>query len=150
MINIKNVKRFCCEDISNIENYEKAINSSEIWDCHHRMELIATGAVVDSSKQDLVDWNIYYDRPADELIFLTHKDHTKLHKKGKCVSEETMRKLSEANKGKKKPPRSEEHRRKMSEALKGRTVWNKGLKLSEEHKRKISEAVKGTHKGGLK
>ena len=27
------VKDFCCEDISLIENYDKAINSNEIWDC---------------------------------------------------------------------------------------------------------------------
>ncbi len=48
-------------------------------------------------------------------------------------SEESKRKISESNRGKR---RSEETRRKMSKA-------NKGKHLSEEHKRKISEAHKG-------
>lgn len=38
---------------------------------------------------------------------------------------------------------SKEHIRKISESLKGRVVWNKGKKLSKEHIRKISEAQKG-------
>ena len=54
----------------------------------------------------------------------------------KIVSEETKRKISEANKGR---IVSEETRRKMSEAQKG----HKGIKHSEETKRKISESSKG-------
>jgi len=38
---------------------------------------------------------------------------------------------------------SEETRRKMSEANKGKTAWNKGKHRSEETRRKISEALKG-------
>ena len=30
-------KDYCCEDISNIENYYVALNSSEEYDCHHRL-----------------------------------------------------------------------------------------------------------------
>jgi hypothetical protein len=52
---------------------------------------------------------------------------------GKTLSEEAKRKLSEVNKGK---TLSEEHKRKLSEVNKGKT-------LSEEHKRKLSEASKG-------
>ena len=63
-------------------------------------------------------------------------------------SEETRKKLSEANKGKYKgekhpmygKPRSEETKKKMSEA-------HKGKHHSEESKKKISEAHKGKHKG---
>lgn len=146
MISVKNVKKFCCEDISNIENYEEAVNSPEMWECHHRMELIATGAVVDSSRQDLKDWNIYYNRPANELIFLTRAEHQRLHLKGRTPwnkglkpSEETRRKLSEALKGR---TLSDEWKRKLSEANKGKT-------LSEEHKRKLSEAKKGKKRGPL-
>ena len=60
--------------------------------------------------------------------------------KGKIVSEETRRKLSEAQKGK---PHSEETKRKMSETKKGESNHFFGKKHSEETKRKISEAGKG-------
>lgn len=77
------------------------------------------------------------------------------------ISEETMKKLSEANKGKRfseetrkkislarlgKPSGnkgnkySEETKLKISIANKGRSSWSKGKKLSEEHKRKIGMA----------
>lgn len=58
-------------------------------------------------------------------------------------SEETRRKISEANKGKKRKPLSDEHRRKISEANKGEKNHNFGKPLSAEHRRKISEAKKG-------
>ena len=45
--------------------------------------------------------------------------------KGKTLSVEHRRKISEAQKGKKGHPHSAETRRKMSEALKGRTPWNR-------------------------
>lgn len=155
MINEKCAKKFCCKDISNIENYDKAIAAPEMWDCHHRMETHRRNGkerITRLSKQDLIDWSIYYDRPADELIFLTHKEHTKLHHKGKkCkpFSEEHKRKISEANKG---HTTSDETKRKLSEAMKGRTFsdeWKKkisetkkGKKHSNETKRKLSEAKK--------
>jgi hypothetical protein len=53
--------------------------------------------------------------------------------KGHTVSKETRKKISEASKGK---THSEEHKRKLSEVNKGHTV-------SEETKRKLSEAHKG-------
>lgn len=53
----KEVHKFCCEDISKIENYEKAIvDVTQTWHCHHRLECVETGAVVNSTKQDLIDW----------------------------------------------------------------------------------------------
>ena len=55
------------------------------------------------------------------------------HMYGKHLTEETKRKIGEAQKGK---TLSEETKRKISEAKKGKT-------LSEETKRKISEAKKG-------
>ncbi|RKU20998.1 hypothetical protein C6499_22525 [Candidatus Poribacteria bacterium] len=57
----------------------------------------------------------------------------KNHFYGKTLSEEHRRKISQANKGRK---HSEESLRKMSEAQKGRT-------LSAEHRRKISQALTG-------
>ena len=59
---------------------------------------------------------------------------------GYTLSEETRKKLSEWNKGKKL---SEETKQKISEWKKGKTTWNKGKKLSEETKKKMSEAQKG-------
>jgi hypothetical protein len=71
--------------------------------------------------------------------------------KGHTVSEETKKKISEASKGR---THSEEHKRKLSEAHKGNTLSeehkrklseaHKGNTLSEEHKRKLSEVRKGT------
>ena len=58
---------------------------------------------------------------------------------GKTLSEETRRKMSEANKGK---TLSEETRWKMSEARKGNTIML-GKTHSEETRRKMSEAQKG-------
>jgi hypothetical protein len=58
-------------------------------------------------------------------------------------SEETKRKLSEYNTGKKL---TEETKLKISLGHKGQKAWNKGMKMpprSEEHRRKLSEAVKG-------
>ena len=40
---------------------------------------------------------------------------------------------------------SEEHKRKISEALKGKPSWKKGKHISEETKRKLSEFWKGRH-----
>lgn len=64
--------------------------------------------------------------------------------KGKIVSDETRKKLSEANKGEKNGFYGKKHtdksKNKMSKATKGR---GKGVPKSEEHKRKISEGNKG-------
>lgn len=48
-----------------IENYDKAIaDTTQTWDCHHRLELMTTGGVVDATKQDLIDWeSIMIDPP---------------------------------------------------------------------------------------
>ena len=135
MIYEDNVKKYCCEDISRIENYEEAVGSPESWHCHHRLETHNSDGerrLVDITGRELKALGMYYDRPADELIFLTRKDHLGLHMKDKSKGEEHKRKISEAKKGRKRSPFSEEWRRKISETSKGR-------KHSEETKRKISE-----------
>ena len=60
-------------------------------------------------------------------------EHTRLHMKGKTVTNETRRKMSEAKKGK---TNSAEHRRKISESM-------KGIVRSEDTRKKMSEAKKG-------
>lgn len=156
MICEKNVKYFCCEDISLIENYEEAVNSPEVYDCHHRKEIV-DGVV--TSVKELYEQDLYFHRPASELIFLKHSEHQRLHMlnmteetrrkhseamKGKTHSEEAKQRISEANKGK---PKSDEYRRKLSEAMKGNSnTKGKHWELSKETKRKMSEAQKGkTH-----
>ena len=65
------------------------------------------------------------------------QSEAKKGKKGKTLSEETRRKMSEARKGR---TFSEETRRKISEAKKGKSSPMKGKKRSDETKQKMSEA----------
>ena len=81
MINIKQAKRFCKEDISKIKNYDKAIaDTTQVWDCHHMTE-----TWWNCSKKDLIENECYYHRKACELVFLTPLEHNSLHKKGKTT-----------------------------------------------------------------
>ena len=80
MINEYNAKRFCSEDISLIENYQAAISDEErTWDVHHRRECDENGRTLFTKKQ-LIEMNLYYNRPASELIFVTRSMHWKLHR----------------------------------------------------------------------
>lgn len=141
MIYEKNVRRFCNGDISQIENYDKAVTDMEqTWDCHHRLEIGKNGERI--SREQLKGHGLYYNRPSSELIFLTKSEHRRLHTKGlnhpfygKHISEETRRKMSIAKKGK---HRSEEACRKISEGKTGK----KRKPFSEEHRRKLSEKSK--------
>ena len=148
MINVY-AKKFCNEDLSLIENYDKAIaDKDKTWHCHHRKEIT-------TSKKQLLELGEYYNRPASELIFLTQKEHMALHKQGnkymlgKHLSEEAKRKISLAHKDNKYrlgKRHSDETKQKLSEAMKGKTPWNKDKKckvLTEETKQKISEANTG-------
>lgn len=143
---IKRLKRFC-KNYTEIENYDKAIaDTIQTWDCHHRLELIETGGVVDALAQDLIDWGIYYNRPADELIFLTHAEHMSLHNKNKKVSEETKKRMSESAKKRdfgylkviKRAPVSEETKAKLSAAHKGKKM----PPISEETREKMKASRK--------
>ena len=134
MICEKTIKKFCKDDISLIENYDKAVaDKTQVWHCHHRRETIF-------SKSDLIEIGEYYNRPACELIFLTPNEHHRLHNLGKHHSEESRKKLSQKKKGENNPMFGKHHsaetRKKMSEA-------NKGKHISEETCKKMSEAHKG-------
>ena len=77
MICKNRVKKFCSEDISLIENYQEAINdTTQTWHCHHRLEI-----ELNKSGNELINMNLYYNRPASELIFLRKSDHMSLHQK---------------------------------------------------------------------
>lgn len=143
---------FCVEDITNIENYEKALNSEEKYACHHRLETHTSDGErrkVDISKEELIALGMYYHRPANELIYLTNKEHMSLHHKGKQISEEIRKKMSETRKGvcpsNKGVPLSDEQKKELSEKLKGRLSPFKGKHLSEEQKRHLSEINSGSN-----
>ena len=119
MININNAQEYCKEDISLIENYKQALeDTTQTWHCHHRLE-----TDLNVPQQYLIDNDLYINRPASELIFLTKSEHSKLHKIGKNHSKET--------------------RKKMSKSKKGHQGWNEGKKHSKETRKKMSEAHKG-------
>ena len=132
-----------CKDYQNIENYEAAKKDNFIgWECHHRLETHNSDGerrLVNISMGELKALDMYWNRPAEELIFLTTSEHNTLHHKGKLISEEHKKKVSEASKGNKRAlgyHHSEETRKKISEARKGKH-------RSDETKKKIAEASKG-------
>ena len=144
MISTRTAKAYCRDDISLIENYDKAIaDKTQVWDCHHRRETIY-------SRSGLIEIGEYYTRPACELIFLTPLEHHRLHNLGTHHSAEARKKISESKIGK---HRSEETRKKISESKIGThhsagtrkkiSEAKRGKHLSSEHRKKLSEARKG-------
>ena len=96
MIDAYKAKKYCKEELSKIENYDKAIaDATNTWDLHHRTEIWWN-----CTAQDLIDNECYYNRKACELIFLTHAEHTRLH--NMHMSESRRRKMSDSMKGKNK------------------------------------------------
>lgn len=142
MISI-NCYSYCRDDISKIKNYDLAIaDEDHVWDCHHVNELTFTA-------NELIKMNMYYQRPADELVFLSKSEHKRLHCTVCAGHAEMYKKISEANKGKMPwntgKHHSEETRAKISEAGIGRIVSEETrAKISAIHKGKTSGA-KGKH-----
>lgn len=143
MICEKTIRKYCCEDISLIENYNEAINDpNETWDCHHRLE-----TDLGLSQQELIDTNRYYNVEAKYLIFLTHSEHIILHNKIRGpLLDETKTKISNSHKGKsswnkgKTGVYSEDTLIKMRKPKSEETKAKMRKPKSEETKRKISEA----------
>ena len=98
---------YCCEDISLIENYEAALadTSETEWVCHHKLRI-----ELNKTKEELIEMGLYLNRPACELCLMTLAEHTSLHNSyrigeknplyGTQRSQETRKKISEAEKGK--------------------------------------------------
>lgn len=159
MIGYSKVYRYCKEDISLIENYDKALADPEVmWECHHRDEVkvLPSGIVVRRTKAELLENGRYWHCPANELIFLHPSEHRSLHltgskrssivqywidyrnglkKRNTCYTQspEWVEKRRAAMLGKTHTV-SEEARKRMSDA-------HKGKKLSLEHRKKLSEAA---------
>ena len=99
MIREDNVKQYCNEDVSLIENYEQAKNDTVMWVCHHRLETHNSDGerrLYDITKKELIALGMYYKRPASELIFLTISEHRSIHKtnKGHTYTQEQKDRLS--------------------------------------------------------
>ena len=79
-LNKKTYQAFCIEnEWELIENYELAkADNFKGWDCHHRLELHTDGSLR-FTRESLKKLDLYLNRPAQELIFLKHDEHTKLH-----------------------------------------------------------------------
>lgn len=111
MICEETAKKYCCEDLSLIENYELAVNdTTQTWECHHILG-------EQYSKKYLKENGLYENRPASEFRFMTQAEHTSLHKKGVPLSEEHKKAIGEATRGIPKGPLSDVHKKALSEAL---------------------------------
>lgn len=102
-------KNCFCSNPKAIENYGFAISDEKhMWECHHRLETHFSDGTkrprnAQLSTKELIALGMYYNRPAEELIFLTKSEHRKLHAKNIGI------------------PKTEEHKRKISATLKSRT-----------------------------
>jgi len=69
-------KMYCSEDPSLIENYDKAIaDKKQTWVIHHKLE-----TELNVTQRWLKHENLYLNRPASELIYLTPQEHARMHK----------------------------------------------------------------------
>ena len=91
----------------------------------HKFEVVE---ICDEDKLNILErkWQDYYDVLNGGLNCIL----TETNEKPKVMSEETKKKISEANKGDKN-------------YMYGRKAWNNGLKHSEETRRKMSESQTG-------
>ena len=86
MISKSNIKSIC-RHRELVENYDKAVSDdTQMWDLHHRLEThFSDGSERPKyaflSKAELIALDMYWNRPPEELIFLSKSDHYSLHGK---------------------------------------------------------------------
>ena len=117
-----------------LETYDP-IENAHLYHAHHE------NRIRDDNRLKNLEWELIPEHMREHARNVSEETRRKLSEanKGKVLSEETRRKLSEAHKGKLV---SEETRRKRSEANKG-NQWNVGKVRSEETKKKMGESKKG-------
>lgn len=139
---ISKCEHYCCEDVSLIENYDRAIKDKNIiWHCHHRLETHyedGTRRVErDLLAEDLIKVNKYYNVPAKELIYLLPSEHHHLHceKHSERLTEKSRKIMSKKAKNR-YVPRTKEWNENIAKG-------HLGKKLSDAHK----EALRKNHVG---
>ena len=122
-----------------IENYEKAVNSDEMYICHHRKEIDKDGRNAFSA-DELIDLGEYFHRPPEELIFLTKSEHKALHQaannKDRNVSEEHKRELAKARQKRYREKHREELNQKTKERYATDPVYRKKRQSQNREKAK--------------
>lgn len=126
--NFRMARRYCKDPIEKIPGYENAVNSDELYVCHHVLELNLDGERVHTA-DELMRMDMYYNRPYFELVFLSNSEHASLHNKGK-------------NNFALRIKDTDSHHRNISKALKGHRGWNTGRHWSVESRQKMSIAQK--------
>lgn len=130
MINTRFPKQYCRDDISKIENYREAVNSEVMYDCHHRLELTIENEFA-HTKDELIRFGMYYNRPYFELIFLPSQEHISLHSRSmpEGFRKKQGEKVTGEGNGMFGKKHSQESREKMSMKHLGKAPGNKGKKL---------------------
>lgn len=111
MINLVSTRKYC-KDHTKIEKYEEAINSSEMWECHHKLENVFTVAELKRA-----GW--YFNRKPEELIFIRASEHN-----GNKDIHISFRRWYEARKGTHK---SDDAKKRQADAQIGKHWYNNGL-----------------------
>lgn len=123
-----------------IENYEKAINSDEMYICHHRKEIDKDGRNAFSA-DELIDLGEYFHRPPEELIFLTKSEHKALHQaannKDRIVTDEHKRELNKARQKRYREKHKEEINVKARERWKTKSEYR--IQKTRKHKEWIEQ-----------
>jgi hypothetical protein len=135
-----------CTKVSNIDRgYHGSVSSKKyknIWksELENNPHLFKTSIItyhktqkdaIEREKKFQLHLNVIKNQLYINMAIGYYSDNT-----GRIVSEETRRKISNKNKGRKLPLVSNDTRKKLSDA-------NKGRNLSQDHKNKISETLTG-------
>lgn len=81
--NCEYIKTRVCKEYWKVENYELAkADNFKGWCMHHRLEL-HPDCSLRFTKNSLIKLGLYYNRPSNELIWLTKSEHGRIHNLGK-------------------------------------------------------------------
>ena len=106
------LKRYCSYGFEQIENYQQAAaDGFKGWCIHHRLEFTVDGDLAHTS-DSLKRLGMYYNRPYFELVFMTVKDHRRIHN----ADEKRRGTLFKGTTGHTGHRHTEEAKRKMSES----------------------------------